>query len=129
MDANTWEATESKMTAGVMGKSKEMAGSEAETVVGTESGVDNEVGTDSKSRSDKSGAGAGAKASTRCAIATAGGDAGADMRLMVAGTTTGDDVVVVTKARVGPIVEMISSACAVANVWLWIAGMGTEQVG
>ena len=52
-DANTWEATESKMmagsemeTAGVTGKSKETAGSEAETVAGTESGVDTEVGMD-----------------------------------------------------------------------------------
>ena len=49
-DANTWEATESKMmvgsemeTVGVMGKSKETGGSEVETVVGTESGVDTEA--------------------------------------------------------------------------------------
>ena len=60
MDANTREATESKMTAGsemetagVTGKSKETAGSEAETVVGTESGVDTEVGTDSESTVDR----------------------------------------------------------------------------
>ena len=55
MDANTWEATESKMTvglemetAGVMGKSKETVGSKAETVAGMESGVDTEAGMDSE---------------------------------------------------------------------------------
>ena len=59
---NTQEAMESKMTAGsememagVTGKSKETMGSEAETVVGTESGVDTEVGMDSKSTADRSG--------------------------------------------------------------------------
>ena len=51
-DVNTWEATELKMRAGsememggVMGKSKETVSSEAEMVVGMESGVDTEVGT------------------------------------------------------------------------------------
>ena len=60
VDANTWEATESKMmvgseteTAGVTGKSKETAGSEAETVAGMESGVDTEVGMDLKSTADQ----------------------------------------------------------------------------
>ena len=73
-DANTWEATESKMTAslememgGVMGKSKETVGSEAETVAGTESGADTAVGMVLESTVDRSGAVAGAKASTRCA--------------------------------------------------------------
>ena len=62
MDANTREATESKMTAGLemetagaMGKSKETVGSEAETVAGMESGVDTEVGMDSESTADRSG--------------------------------------------------------------------------
>ena len=58
-----------------MGKLKETVGSEAEMVAGTESGVDIEAGTDSKSTVDRSGAVAGAKASARCAIATTGGDA------------------------------------------------------
>ena len=60
VDANTWEATESKMmvgseteTAGVTGKSKETAGSEAETVAGMESGVDTEVRMDLKSTADQ----------------------------------------------------------------------------
>ena len=60
MDANTWEAMEPKMTAGlememagVMGKSKEMAGSEAETVAGTESGADTDAEMDSESRVDR----------------------------------------------------------------------------
>ena len=76
-DANTQEATESKMTvgsemetAGVMGKSKETAGLKAETVAGTESGADSEVGTDSESTADRSRAGARAKASARCTIAS-----------------------------------------------------------
>ena len=58
---NTREATESRMTvgsetetAGVMGKSKETVDSEAEMVSGTESGVDTEVGMDSKSTADRS---------------------------------------------------------------------------
>ena len=61
-DANAWEAMELKMTAGsemetagVTGKSKETMGSEAETVVGTESGVDTEAGMDSESTVDWSG--------------------------------------------------------------------------
>ena len=65
-----------KMTAGsememvgVTGKSKETAGSEAETVAGMESGVDIEVGMDLESRVDRSEAVAGAEASVRCAIA------------------------------------------------------------
>ena len=59
---NTREDMESKMmagseieTAGVTGKSKETAGLEAETVAGTESGVDIEVGMDSESTADRSG--------------------------------------------------------------------------
>ena len=84
-DANTWSATESKMMAGsememvgVMGKSKETAGSEVEMVVGAESRVDTEVGMDSESTADQSGAVAGAEASARCAIVTGGGDVGVD---------------------------------------------------
>ena len=42
-------------TAGVTGKLKETVGSEAETVAGTESGVDIEVGMDSESTADQSG--------------------------------------------------------------------------
>ena len=104
--------------------------------MGMESGVDNEVGTDSKSTADQSRAVAGAEASVRCAIITARGDARADMRSMVAGTATGDNAVVVAKARVGLIVEMISSVCAavskfamVANARLGIAGMEMEWAG
>ena len=83
MDANTQEAMESKMMAGlememvgVTGKLRETVGSEVEMVVGMESGADTEAGTDLNLRSDKSGVGVGAEVS---AIATAGGDAGADM--------------------------------------------------
>ena len=101
---NTWEATESKMTAGsemktvgAMGKSKETAGSEVETVAGTESGVDTEAGMDSESTVDQSRAVAGAKASARCTITTARGDAGVDLRSTVAGTTTRDEVAAVAK--------------------------------
>ena len=70
VDANTREATESKMTAGsemetvgVMGKSKETADSEAEMMAGMESGADTDAGMDSESRVDQSGAVAGAEAS------------------------------------------------------------------
>ena len=103
-DANTREATESKMmagsemeTAGVMGKLKETADLEAETMAGTESGADTDAGMDSESRVDRSGAGAGAEASTRCVIRTGGGDAGADVQSMVAGTTTEVDAVAVAR--------------------------------
>ena len=41
--------------AGATGKSKEMVGSEAEMVPGTEGGADTEVGMDSKSTADRSG--------------------------------------------------------------------------
>ena len=136
MDVNTREATESKMmaglemeTGGVTGKSKETAGSEAETVVGTESGVDTEVGTNSESTADWSGAVAGAKASARCAITTSGGDAGVDLRSTVAGTVTGDDVAAVTNGRVSSIAETIPLACVAANARLGIAGAETERVG
>ena len=136
MDANTREAMESKMTAGsememvgVMGKSKETAGSEAETVAGTQSGADTEVGTDLESTADQSRVGAGAEVSTRCAIATSGGDAGADLRSMVAGTVTRDDAASVTKVRIGPIAETILLACVAANAQLGIARAETERVG
>ena len=85
-DANTQEAMESKMTVGsetetvgVTEKLKETTGSEAEMVVGTESGADTEAGMDLESTADWSGVWAGAEASARCAIATGGGDVGADL--------------------------------------------------
>ena len=116
-DVNTWEATESKMTAGsemetagVMGKSKETVSLEAEMVVGMECGVDTEVGTNLKSTVDRSRAVVGAKVSARCATVTARGNAGVDLRLMVVGTATGDDAAAVAKVRVGLIAEMILSA-------------------
>ena len=140
---NTREATESRMTAGsetetvgVTGKSKETAVSEVETVVGTESGADSEVGMVSESTADWSGVVVGAKASMRCAIATGGGDAGADLRLTVAGTATGDKAVAVVKVQVCPIAQTIPLACAVvsefaapANVWLGSTGTEMEWVG
>ena len=143
VNVNTRAATESKMmagsemeTAGVTGKLKETAGSEAEMVAGMESGADTEVGMDLESTADQSGAGAGAEASSRCTIATGGGDVGADLRSMVAGTATGDNVAVVAKVRVGPIMEIIPSACASvsdfvapANACLGITGTETERVG
>ena len=62
MDGNMGVAMELKVmagleteTAGAMEKSKVMAGSEVEMVVGMESGVDMEVGTDSKSKVGMSG--------------------------------------------------------------------------
>ena len=119
-------------TAGIMGKSKETAGSEAEMVAGTESGVDIEVGMDSESTADQSGAGVGAAASARCAIATGGGDAGADLRSMVAGTATGDCAAVVMVVRVRLIAETIPSAsdfAVPANARLGIAGTEMERVG
>ena len=90
-DANTWEATESKMmvgleteTVGVMGKLKETAGSEVETVEGMECGVDTEAGMDSELTANWSGVVVGAKASARCAIVTTRGDVGVDMQSTVA---------------------------------------------
>ena len=83
--------------AGVMGKSKETAGSEAETVAGMGSGVDTAAGMDLESTVDQSGAVVGAEASAKCAMVTGGGDVGADMQLMVAGTATGDEAAAVTK--------------------------------
>ena len=83
---NTREAMESKMTvgsememAGVIGKSKETADLEVETMVGTESGLDTEAGMDLELTVDRSREVAGAEASTRCTIVTMGGDVGADM--------------------------------------------------
>ena len=139
-DANTREATESKMmagsemeTAGVTGKSKETAGSEVETMVGTESGADTAVGMDLESRMDQSRAVAGAEESTRCVIVTAGGDAGVDLQSTVVGTVTRDAAVAVMVVRVGLIAETTPSACAAvsecagaASAWLGISGMETE---
>ena len=62
-------------------------------------------------------------------IANGGGDAGADLRSMVAATMTGDDAAAVTNGQVSPIAETIPLACAAANVWLGIAGVETERVG
>ena len=133
---NTWEAMESKTTAGsemetvgVMGKSKETAGSEAETMAGMKSGADTAVGMDSESRADRSGVVVGAEASVRCMITSGGGDVGVDLRLTVAGTATRDEVAAVAKVRVGPIAEMIPLACAAVNARLGIAGAETERVG
>ena len=107
-------------------------GLEAETVVGMKGGVDTEAGMDSELTADPIGAGAGAgtKASTRCTIATGGGDAGADLRSTVAGTVTGDNVAAVAKVQVGPIAEMIPLECAAAaNARLRITGAEMERVG
>ena len=73
--------------------------------------------------------GAGAEASARCAIATGGGDAGADLRSTVAGTATGDNAASVVKVRIGPIAETMPLACAAANARFGIAGAETERVG
>ena len=116
-------------TVGVMGKSKEMMGLEAEMVVGTESGADTDAGMDSESTADQSGAVAGAEASARCAIASGGGDAGADLRSTVVGTATGDNAASVAKVRIDPIVETMRLACAAVNARLGIAGAETERVG
>ena len=100
-----------------MGKSKETAGSEVETVVGMEGGVDTKVGTDSESTVDMSRTISGAvdaEASMGSAIATTGGDAEADMQSMVAGMDTRDDAVAVAWTEVHTIAETILSACAVA---------------
>ena len=134
---------ESKLTVGletemvgVMGKLKETAGSEAETVVGTESGVDTEAGMDLKLTADQSGAVVGAEASTGSVITTTGGDVGADLRLMAVGPATGDGVAVVAEVRVGTIAETILSVCTAvskfvvaANAGLGIARPEMEQVG
>ena len=135
-DANTWEVTESKMmagsemeTVGATGKLKETADSEVETMAGMEGGADTDAGMDLESRVDRNGVGAGAEVSARFAIATGGGDAGADLRSTVVGTATGDDAVAVTNGRVSPIVDMIPLVCTAANAWLGIAGAEMEQVG
>ena len=68
---------------GATGKSKETVDSEAETMAGTEGGADTDTGMDSESRVDQSRAVAGAEASTRFAIVSGRGDAGADLRSTV----------------------------------------------
>ena len=45
------------------------------------------------------------------------------------GTATENGAEEVMGVRVGPIAEMIPSACAAANVWLRIARVEMEQVG
>ena len=62
-------------------------------------------------------------------IANGGGDAGADLRSMVAATVTRDDAAAVTNGQVSLIAETIPLVCAVANVQLGIAGVEMEQVG
>ena len=84
-------------TAGATGKSKETVDLEAEMMVGTEGRADTDAGMDSESRVDRSGVVAGAEASMRCTIASGGGDAGADLRSVVAGTVTRDNVAAVAK--------------------------------
>ena len=78
----------------------------------------------------------GAEASARCAIVTGGGDAGVDLRSVVVGTVTGDNVAAVAKVRVGSIAEMIPLECAAASEFAAAANAGlrsarteTEQVG
>ena len=123
-------------TVGVTEKLKETADSEAETMAGTESGADTDAGIDSESRVDRSGAVAGAEASTRCAIASGRRDAGADLRSTVVGTATGDKAAAVAWTEVRTISETIPSAFAVAskfaaaaNARLGSARTETEQVG
>ena len=65
-----------------------------ERVGRTEGGVATKVGTESKLMVGVSG-NIGRMVGAGCAIATAGGDAGADMQSTVVGTNTRDDVVVV----------------------------------
>ena len=80
--------------AGVMEKSKMTAGSEAETVVGTETGVDTDVGMGSKSMVDTSGnvgVAAGAEAGVGSVMVSTGANAGAEMGLMAVGTCAGVD--------------------------------------
>ena len=80
--------------------------------------------------------GAGAEASARCTITTAGSNAVADLRSTVVGTATGDDAAAVAKVGVGPIAEMVLSVWAAAsnsmvpaNARLGIGGTETERVG
>ena len=84
----------------------------------------------------RNGARAGAEATARCAIASGGGDAGADLRSVVAGTMIEDNVAAVAKIQVGSIVEMIPPECAAAsefaaaaNAGLGSAGTEMERVG
>ena len=125
--------------AGVTGKLKETAGSEVETVVGMEGGVDTKVGTDSKLTVDMSrniGGVPGAKASVGSTMVSAVADVGVETGSMAAGTDTGDDAVAVARVEVCMIAERIPSACvvasefsALANVRLGITGMEMEWVG
>ena len=113
MNVNMGVATESKMMvgsetemAGVMEKLKVKSGLEAGMVVGMESGVDTEVGTNSKSMVDMSG-----NISAGSAIMTIGGDAGVDTQSMVAGTNTRDNAAAVAGVEVHTIAEGILSVC------------------
>ena len=142
-DVNMEVAIELKVRVGletemvkVREKSEVTVGLEAETVMGTESGVDMKVGTNLKLMVDTSGnisLAAGAKAGVGCVVVSAAADAGVEMGLMVVGTDNEDDVVVVAGVEVCMIVEMIPSACVVvselsvpANAQLGIVGMGRE---
>ena len=62
-------------------------------------------------------------------IASGGGDVGADLRLTVVGTATGDEAAAVAWTEVHTISETIPLACAVANAWLGITRVETERVG
>ena len=117
---------------GVMRKSKETAGLEAETVVGTEGGVGMKVATDSKLTVDMS-RNIGGAVGTGSTMASMVAD---EMGSMAAGTDTGDDAVAVMGVQVSMIVEMIPSVCVVvsefsapANEWLGIAGTEMERAG
>ena len=114
-------------TVGVMEKSEMMVGLEVETVAGTESGVNMEVGTDLKSV-------VGAEVGVGSVMVSAAADVGAETGLIVVGTDTRDDLVVVAGVEACTSVEMIPSACvavseflAPANVQLRIVGMGMEM--
>ena len=130
-DANMGVATQSKMMAGlemggIMGKSKETVGSEVETVVDMEGGVDMKAGMDSKSTVDTSGnigGAAGAEVSTGSTMVGTAADAGAEMGSMVAGTDTGDDVVVAARVEVCMILERIPSVCAAASEFSVLANV------
>ena len=110
--------------AGVTEKLKVMVGLEAEMGVGTKSEVDTEVGMDLWQMADLSetvSAAVGSEVGTGSAIVTAGGDAKADMRSMVAGTDGRDDAAAVAGVEVCTIVERIPSVCVAVSEFLVLA--------
>ena len=97
---------------GVATESKVMAGSETET------GVNTDVGMDSKSVVDTSGnvsVAVGVVAGAGSMMGSVGADVGVGMGSMVVGTSTGDDAVAVVEVQAGMIAEMVSSACVAAS--------------